>query len=73
MTYLSPRLFLVDVDDLSDKLVESKVGCSIDNLCMHHVMYADHICLKTPSLAVLRELINICNHFSVSESESEST
>ena len=40
---LSPKLFSVYVDDLSDKLVESKVGCSIDNLCMNHVMYADDI------------------------------
>ena len=38
---LSPKLFPVYVDDFSDKLVKSKVGCSIDNLCMNHVMYAD--------------------------------
>ena len=36
---LSPKLFSVYVlDDLSDKLVTSKVGCSIDSLCMNHVM-----------------------------------
>ena len=50
---------------LSDKLVESKVGCSIDNLCMNHVMYADDICLMAPSPAALQELINICYDFSV--------
>ena len=55
---LSPKLFSVYVDDLSDKLVESKVGCSIDNLCMNHVMYADDICLMAPSPAALQELIN---------------
>ena len=48
---LSPKLFSVYVDDLSDKLVESKVGCSIDNLCMNHVMYADDSCLMAPSPA----------------------
>ena len=62
---LSPKLFSVYVDDLSDKLVESKVGCSIDNLCMNHVMYADDICLMAPSPAALQELINICYDFSV--------
>ena len=36
---LSPKLFFVYVlDDLSDKLVTSKDGCSIDSLCMNHVM-----------------------------------
>ena len=48
-----------------DNLVESKVGCSIDNLCMNHVMYADDICLMALSLAALRELIHICYDFSV--------
>ena len=42
---LSLKLFSVNVEDLSDKLVKSKVGCSIDNLCLNHVMYADDICL----------------------------
>ena len=64
---LSPKLFSADVDDLSDKLARSKVGCSIDNLCMNHVMYmyADDICLMAPSPAALQELINICYDFSV--------
>ena len=62
---LSPKLFSVYVDDLSDKLVESKVGCSIDNLCMNHVMYADDICFMALSPAALQELINICYDFSV--------
>ena len=62
---MSPKLFSVYVDDLSNKLVESKVGCSIDNLCMNHVMYADDICFMAPSPAALQELINICYDFSV--------
>ena len=62
---LYPKLFSVYVDDLSDKLVESKVGCSIDNLCMNYVMYADDICLMAPSPAAFQELINICYDFSV--------
>ena len=28
---LSPKLFSVYVDDLSDKLIKSKIGCHIDN------------------------------------------
>ena len=33
-------LFSVYVDDLSDKLIKSKTGCHINNLCMNQVMYA---------------------------------
>ena len=62
---LSPKLFSVYVDDLSDKLVGSKIGCSINNLYMNHVMYADDICLMAPSPAALQELINVCYDFSV--------
>ena len=29
---LSPKLFSVYVDNLSDKLIKSKIGCHIDNL-----------------------------------------
>ena len=57
---LSRKLFAVYVDDLSDKLIQSKIGCHIDNLCMDHVMYADDICLMAPSPASLQELIDIC-------------
>ena len=35
---LSPKLCSVYVDDLLINRVKSKVGCSIDNLCMNHVM-----------------------------------
>ena len=62
---LSPKLFSVYVDDLFDKLVESKVRCSIDNLCLNHVMYADDICLMASSPTALQELINICYDFSI--------
>ena len=51
---LSPKLFSVYVDDLSDKLIKCKIGYHIDNLCINHVMYADDICLMTPSPAFLQ-------------------
>ena len=59
------ELFSVYIDDLSAKLVKCKVGCSIDNLCMNHVMYVDDICLVVPSPAALQELIDTCYDFSV--------
>ena len=62
---MSPKLFSVYVDNIFDKLVESKARCSIDNLCMNHVMYADDICFMAPSPAALQKLINLCYDFSV--------
>ena len=50
---LSPKLFSVYVDDLSDQLIKSKIGYHTYNLCMNYVMYADDICLMAPSPASL--------------------
>ena len=50
---LSPKLYSVYVDDLSDYLVKCQIGCQIDNVCVNHVMYADDICLMAPSPAAL--------------------
>ena len=62
---LSPKLYSVYVDDLSDYLVKRQIGCHIDSLCVNHVMYADDICLIVPSPAALQKLINICYDFSM--------
>ena len=58
------------VDDLSDYLVKSQIGCQIDNVCVNHVMYADDICLMAPSPAALQKLINIYYDFSVQNNQS---
>ena len=51
---LSPKLYSVYVDDLSDDLIESQIECQIDNVCVKNVMYADDICLTSPSPAALQ-------------------
>ena len=62
---LSLKLYSVYVDDLSDYLVMSQIGCHIDNVCVNHVMYADDICLMAPSPTALQKLIHICFDFSI--------
>ena len=62
---LSPKLYSVYVDDLSDYLVKSQIGWQIDNVCVNHVMNADDICLMALSPAALQKLINICYDFSL--------
>ena len=53
---LSPKLFSVYVDDLSDKLIKNTIGCHIDNLCMNPVMYPDDFCLSPASLQELTDI-----------------
>ena len=75
----SPKLFSVYVDDLSDKLIKSKIGCHIDNLCMNQVMYADNIYLMASIPASLQEIkllymhvmiLSVQNDLSFSSSKS---
>ena len=70
---LSPKLYSVYVDDLSDYLVKSQIGCHLGNVCVNHVMYADDISLMAPSPALLQMLINICYDFSIQNNLSFNT
>ena len=40
---LSPKMYSVYVDDLTNYIVNSQIGCYIDSMCVNHVMYADDI------------------------------
>ena len=64
---LSPELFCVYMDDLSNMLIRCGVGCFIDNVlvCVNHVFYADDLCLIVPCAIALQELLNICHNYSV--------
>ena len=63
---LSPKLFSVYMDDLSKLLINSGIGCFIDNFCFNHVFYADDLCLMAPCAIALQELLNICHSYSIS-------
>ena len=52
---LSPKLFAIYVDDLSQELTLCKSGCYIDDQCMNHVMYTDDIFLMAPSAIGLQK------------------
>ena len=56
---LSSKLFTVYMDDLSNILISSGVGCFLNNVCLNHVFYADDLCLMAPCAIVLQELLNI--------------
>ena len=60
---LSPYLFTVYVDDLSNMLNSAGIGCDIHNCCTNHMFYADDLCVIAPSPSGLQALLNICAKF----------
>ena len=63
---LSPYLFNIYMDDLSEKLNKCKVGCYVNSMLINHIMYADDIVLISPSTAGLQKLLDICSEFGIS-------
>jgi hypothetical protein len=60
---LSPKLFALYIDDLSNHLCSSATGCFINDVCTNHFFYADDMCLLAPSAAGLQILLNICSSY----------
>ena len=62
---LSPKLFSVYIDDLSNLLISLCVGCFLNNVCFNLVFYADDLCLMAPCAIALQELLNTCHRYSI--------
>jgi hypothetical protein len=58
---LSPVLFTLYVDDLIVRLRSARLGCSINNVFVGCVMYADDLVLLTCSICTLQAMINLCS------------
>ena len=58
---MSPKLFAIDVDDLTLSLMKSKIGCMLDEVCFNHIFYADDLCLLAPCAIALQKLLDIEN------------
>ena len=56
---LSPYLFAVYLDELSIQLGSARVGCTVGNMVVN-LMFADDICVFSPSINGLQCLLNIC-------------
>ena len=63
---LSPNLFNVYADDLSQTRNRCRTGCLSGNITINHLMYADDLVLLSPSATGLRELLCACEEFSIS-------
>ena len=60
---LSPYLFAVYLDKLSDHLSSAKVKYTTGNMVVNHLMFADDICVFSPSISGLQCLLNICGDY----------
>ena len=57
---LSPKLFTLYVNQLTNKLIACNAGCYFNSMCINHVMYADDICLLTPTASAMQSLLDVC-------------
>ena len=62
---LSPVVFSIYMDDLFVVLLQSGIGCHIDDQCINYVFYADDLCLMAPCAIALQELINLRYDYSI--------
>ena len=60
---LSPHLFNAYIDELSENLNMSRIGCHLQGVCYNHLMYADDAVIMAPSPKGLQKLIDICDNF----------
>ena len=51
---LSSKLFTLYVNQLTNKLIAYNAGCYFNSMCIHHVMYADDICLLALTASVMQ-------------------
>ena len=51
---LSPLLFNLYMDDISNTLNSSRQGCIINGVPVNHIMYADDVALIAPSAHALQ-------------------
>ena len=60
---LSPVLFNVFTDELSNILTASSVGCNLNSQSVNHLLYADDSVLLAPTPQALQKLLNICEQY----------
>ena len=60
---LSPMLFNIYIDGLSDILNNSTIGGSSDGICVNHMLYADDLCIFSWSPPGLLQLLVQCDDY----------
>ena len=60
---LSPNLFVLYMNDLIVKLRHSGLGCHLLSFFMACIMYADDLCLLSPTRGAMQKLLSICEDY----------
>ena len=60
---LSPQLFYVYIDGLSDNLNKSTIGGSLGGKRINHLLYSDDLSIVSLSSAGLQQLLSICDQY----------
>ena len=62
---LSPQLFNVYINCMSDILNKSTIGGSLGGKRINHLLYADVLCIVSLSSAGLQQLLSMCDQYCV--------
>jgi len=62
---LSPFLFNVYMDELSNRLNACKIGCMVGNIILNHIMYADDLVIFCSYSAGMEKMLNICAEYGI--------
>ena len=65
---LSPKLFNIYIDGLSNILNNSLIGGSLGGKRINHMLYADDLCIVSLSSVGLQKLLSICDEYCASHS-----
>ena len=65
---LSPKLFNIYIDELSNILNNSLICGSLGGKRINHMLYPDDLCIVSLSSAGLQKLISICDEYCASHS-----
>ena len=62
---MSPYLFAVYLHELWDQLGSARVGCTTEIISVNYLIFADDICVFSPSISALQRLLDICGVYAV--------
>ena len=60
---LSPRLFIVYIDDLLIRLRNSGIGCHIADIFLGAILFADDLCLIAPTRGAMQRMLDMCHSY----------
>ena len=62
---LSPRLFALYVNQLTNQLIACKECCYFNDMCINHVLYADDIYLLALTASAMQTLLDVCYEYGI--------